>query len=181
MAADQLPDLLDENLRRGEQASSFSEILLDLAGLDRAGRTELAELLSGTSNKRSREYKNARRRVERWEKNGTARITPKSRKQLRGARRSFGNERHDRFRRAGANMRVLITWYEGQREEWLPPGRWLHIAPPTMTAVIQYWSEGDVEIAAGALYSAFLDTYGVPNIDDWQMETEVIGLELETI
>lgn len=177
--ADLLPELLDAELRRGERQSGFGETLLDVAGLDRAGRTELAELLAGTSNRRSKEYKSARRRVERWQSRGTVRITPRSRKQLEGARRSFGNERHDRFRRHGANMRVQIVWYEGQRTEWLPPGRWQPIPRGPMRQVIQDWTEGEIELAAGLLYSTFLAEYGVPNIDDWQMETEVIGLELE--
>lgn len=76
-------------------------------------------------------------------------------------------------------MRVLIVWYEGQRQEWLPPGRWVRINPAAMRQVIQDWVEGDVQLAAGLLYSTFLEQYEVPNIDDWQMETEVIGLELE--
>lgn len=173
--ADALADLLDANLRRGERPRG----LLDLTVLDRAGRTELAEALAGTTNKRSREYKSARRRVERWQRQGTRRITPRSQKQLDSARRTFGNQRHDEFRRRGADMRVQIVWYEGHRTEWLPPGRWVRITAGTMRYVIQTWSENEVELAAGALYTAFLEQYEVPNIDDWQAETEVIGLELE--
>jgi hypothetical protein len=162
------------NLRRGRRTR-----YLDLIGLDSSGRTRVAEAIAGTGNKRSREYKNARRRVERWQSRGVTRIKPSSRRQLEGATRTYGNERHDRFRRIGADMRVQISWYEGNRLEWLPPGRWVRIPAATMRRVIQTWSEEDVNLAAGELYTAFLAEYEVPNIDDWQMETEVVGLELE--
>lgn len=180
--ADLLPDLLDAALSQDVPSSRELPPLGEVIGnLTRAGRTEMAELLAGTTDKRSRDYKTARRRVERWQRRGVTRITPKSRRQIEGARRVPESRRLRAFRSRGADMRVLITWYQGQREEWLPPGGWLRIKAASMRAVIRYWSEDDPQTAAAALYSAFLKEYKVPNYDDWANETEVIDLELEPV
>jgi hypothetical protein len=178
---DALATLLDKNLSQGAPSPlELPSVEAIVESLTRAGRTEMAELLAGTTNKRSREYKAARRRVTRWQQRGVGRITPKSQRQLEGVRRRFPeSERVTAFRTNGAYMRVQIAWYEGHRTEWLPPGKWVGISAVTMRSVVRYWVEGDSDTAAGALYSAFLEAYEVPNIDDWQMETEVIGLELE--
>ena len=147
---------------------------LVVSKLTRIERTELAELLAGTSEKRSSAYKAARRNVERWEKG--RKPMPISLARLTRA----GRERNAliaAYRGRGADTRVLVDGY-GNIKGWLPPHGWLHLPREAMRRIIRYWAEGDHELAAGAYFDAFLAAYRVPNYETWAMELTVVDLRL---
>jgi hypothetical protein len=174
-----LAQLLDANLSEGVAAVELVEETVefgDLAGpAMRAERTAFAEALSGTSDKQSRAYKAARRNVERWV--AGRRPMRVSVRRIVSARRQQG-ARLTAIRAAGADVRLQVSWYATRRPEWLPPHRWLHIARDPMRRVVRHWADGDHELAAGALFTAFARAYNVPNIDDWMRDVEVVDLAL---
>jgi hypothetical protein len=173
----ELAGLLDANLSRDAPRVLSVRAIMDLS----LPTSELAELMAGTSDKSSRAYRSARRQAERLRKKPSTRIRETTRRRVQGVSRQR-SARLAAFRAHGGDMRVLIVNNMSEvnvREEWLPPGGWVHLPARTMRSVIRYWGEGDHELAAGYLYGAFLERYAVPNIDEWQDSTEVIGLELE--
>lgn len=176
-----LPELLDAQLGRGLAAFDPTEVELvevDLVmpGLSRSeSLTAYAELLAGTSDKKSKAYKTARRNAERWSRG--RRPKPVSRRRIAGARRQQ-DETLAAFRRHGGEMRVKVSWYGERRPEWLPPHRWQHIRQRQMRQVVRLWAEGEPWEAADHLFREFLHGYGVPNPDDWMADVEVIELRL---
>ena len=176
--ADLLAQLLDQNLSQDVRPGA-PHTLQEVSALGRQGRTELAELLAGTPNKQSREYRSARRQVERWAKKPGTRIEQRSRNRLAGAGRQARSPRLTAFRAHGGEMRVKVSWYEERKPEWLPPQRWIHITQKAMRAVIRYWADGDTQLAAGLLFTEFAERYNVPNVDDWLADVVVQDLRLE--
>jgi len=182
-----LEQLLDAQLGAGLGAFDAEEFeIIDVGDLVAPGLgrsqslTELAELLSGTSDKKSKAYKTARRNAERWApKSGKKPRQPtvRSRRRIGGARRQQ-DARLAQFRRHGGEMRVKISWYGSRAPEWLPPHRWQHIRQRQMRKVVSLWAEGEHELAAEELFFEFLDQYGVPNPLDWLADTEIIDLRL---
>jgi hypothetical protein len=179
MAQEALAQLLDANLSQGvsyvevEETIDFGE----LAGPDKtADRTAFAELLSGTTDKKSKAYKAARRNVERWVRGRRPMVI--SRRRIASARRQT-SARLSAFRVHGGDCRLQVSWYESRRPEWLPPKAWVHVRQPVMRAVIRDWSDGDHELAAGRLFREFVERYQVPNPDDWERDVIVIDLRLQ--
>jgi hypothetical protein len=175
---DDLPQLLDQNLGRDVQAGA-PHTLIEVSALGREGRTELAELLAGTTNKKTREYRSARRQVERWAKKPGTKIKTRSRQRLRGAGREARSPRLQAFRRHGAEMRLQIEWYVGRRLEWVPAGRTQHIPREAMRRVIRTWAEGEIDEAAGLLLAEFAEQYKVPDVLDWLPDVVIHRLHLE--
>lgn len=134
--------------------------------MTRAERTELAELLSGTSDKKTRAYKSARRQVERWNP-----IKPDRRPQrpTRSQGRLQLATRTQRIRNTGANVRFQIQWYEGRAPEWVPANTYLAIPGDVMRE-----AEGNPL----ALWTAFLVAYNVPNVRDWLQNVRIIETDV---
>jgi hypothetical protein len=181
MPVEGLAQLLDANLSQGVQYVEVQEVFNfgDLAGPDRTqDRSAFAEALAGTADKKSREYKAARRNVERWVK-GRRPMTI-SRRRIVGARRQ-SNARLSAFRVHGGDCRLQVSWYESRKPEWLPPNSWVHLRQQVMRRIIRYWSEDTDEgrqLAAGLLFREFIDRYQVPNPEDWERDVIVIDLRL---
>jgi len=177
MAAD-LAQLLDRNLSRDLQRGG-ELTLIEVANLTTRGRSELAEAIAGTANRKSREYLSARRQVERWAKKPGTRIKTRSRRRLSGAGRQTRSPRLTAFRRSGAEMQLQIEWYVGRRLEWVPAGRTQHIPRNPMCRVIRSWGEGEPEEAAGLLLAEFAEQYQVPDVLDWLPDVVIHDLRLE--
>jgi hypothetical protein len=182
MAAEGLAQLLDANLSQGVAYVEVEETINfgDLAGPSMTEqRSAFAEALAGTTDKKSREYKAARRNVERWVK-GRRPMTV-SRRRIAGARRQE-SARLSAFRVHGGDCRLQVSWYETRKPEWLPPNSWVHLRQPVMRRIIRYWAEGDEEghaLAAGLLFREFVEQYAVPNPEDWERDVIVIDLRLK--
>lgn len=140
--------------------------------------SELAELLSGSSDRRSRAYRSARRRLERQQPSETLRArgrrpakpTPRSERQLRQARR-----RRDI---TGADVRLRIRWYAARRPEWIPPGRRIHVPREVMRAAARYRDEGEERLADEAIYAAVVERY-VPadQLENWLEQVELLEVD----
>lgn len=192
-----LDELLDAELGRGMAAFEPAEapsleapdlVAPGLSGMRRRENiTELAELLSGTSDKKSKAYRTARRNVERW--------SPSERMRARGAHvrqpnvvskerlgvaRKQQNEYLRRLRLRGGEMRVLIV-ISSDRPRWKPPHDWIHIRQAPMRRTLRLWAEGDHETAAAVLFGEFMDQYSVANPEDWERLSEVEEMRLETV
>lgn len=182
----ELPELLDARLGEGVASVEVIEETIDfgdLAGPEHtADRTLFAELLAGTSDKKSRAYKAQRRNIERWVKGRKPVVV--SRRRIVSARRQQSH-RIARFRRHGALMRLRVLWYggaDGRKPEWLPPHRWIRIPREVIRRVIRLWATRDADDlrdAAVLLLREFLERYDVPNPDDWERDAEIIDLLLE--
>lgn len=181
MPVEGLAQLLDANLSQGVQYVEVQETVNfgDLAGPERTqDRSAFAEALAGTTDKKTREYKAARRNVERWVKGRRPMVV--SRRRIAGARR-VSNARLAAFRRHGGDCRLQVVWYEARRPEWLPAKAWVHIRQQVMRAIVRDWAEDTDEgrlLAAGRLFREFIDRYQVPNPEDWERDVIVIDLRL---
>lgn len=177
---DDLAELLDVSLSEGAGELEVVEETIDfadLAGPEQAReRTAFAELLSGTSDKKSRAYRAQRRNVERWVK-GRRPITISVQRIVTA--RAQQSARVAAFRLHGANVRMRVSWYAERKPEQLPPNRWLHVRQSVMRQVVREWARGDHEAAADTLRAEFLEQYQVPNPDDWQRDVTVLDLQLE--
>jgi hypothetical protein len=200
--ADDLGILLDAQLGRGLAdfdpagealalvTASIQAVDLIAPGLSRSeSLSELASLLAGTDDKRTRKYKSARRQAERWSPSPRARArgvkartpTLSSRTRLRIARRQQ-DDRLRSFRLHGGAMKVSVLWYhggKGRRVEVLPPHYWVHIRQLVMRRVVRLWAAGEKQDAARELFDEFMLQYDIPNPGDWLSDTEIVGLELE--
>lgn len=162
------------------------EDVLPPGGTRAQRRTRLAEILAGTSDKKTRGYRNARRQAERWiPARGRKAATPTLPSRLRlGRARAEETERVQSMRERGCEMKLRVLWYGSRRKpEWLPPGpgRWVHISEWHMRRVINLWADGDSEEAADELIREFLKAYGVPNPTDWLAEAEIEDMRLELV
>lgn len=171
---------LDAALGRGVSEVVVEEEVIDfgdLAGPEhRDDRSAFAELLAGTSDKKSKPYKAARRNVERWVKGRTP--VAISRQRIVGARRQQ-SARLAAFRKHGGLMRMLVSWYASRRPEWLPPGRWTAIRQQPMRRVVRAWSEGRHEAAADLLLGEFLRQYDSDEKMGGLADVELLELRLE--
>lgn len=169
----ELADLLAPYLGAGETTGLDTPI--DPRELTRPGaslreqRSELAEALAGTTDRRSRAYKTARRQAERWlprEGRRASVPSPAARGRLRVVR--FHQQANVRaIRDQGASVMFSIAFYEGQRPQWVPAHEYRHIPAATMREVTDLWAEDRPIEAANVLYETFLAAYDVPNPDDW--------------
>jgi hypothetical protein len=196
--AENLPELLDAELRRGltevivPAEETRPEDLLTPGLSRRENVTALAELLSGTDNRSSRAYLSARRQAERWlpseamlARGIKARqpVLP-SRLRLASVRRLLDQRIKD-MRVHGADMRLRVSWYGERRQEWLPPHRWIHIRAFATRTVIKLWSDDQIDRAAELLMQEFVSYpgagygYEVPNPADWLRDVVVVELLLE--
>lgn len=184
-------DLLDERLR-GEGAIPTTErvrvtdVGFTIPDSHRSKViTEWAEHLSGTSNKKSKAYKTARRNLERWSPSPAARARgAKPRRVTTRLREKVATAIDDadataNALRGGAEMKLLISWYSSRKPEWVPPHYNLHIDGFVMDHVIDAWENGHSEDAGGELWFAFLRAYNVPNIEDWMENVELRELQME--
>lgn len=130
--------------------------------MNTAERSELAESLAGTSDKKSRAYKSARRQVERWHPLKPGRRAQQPRAAVRPRIEQITEAVHMRF--VGALVRLHVAWYKGQKGQWLPPNNWL---PFTASE----WRESEDD--DGRLFELFLEKYNVPNPLDWLRDGEV--------
>lgn len=156
-------------------------------GLDRTqSLSELAELLSGTSDKKSRAYKSARRQAERWSPSERARArgikartpTVRARERLGRARRQQ-NTYLRQLRLHGGSMKIFVKWASGDTKgRWKPPAYWVHIRQQVMREVLRDWADGRNARAERTLFAEFLEQYEVPNPDDWFQGAEVQQLRL---
>jgi hypothetical protein len=176
--AEVLPQLLDANLSQGVEYVEVQEVV-DFGGLAgpsmTAERSAFAELLAGTTDKKTKAYKAARRNVERWVKGRKPMVI--SRRRIAGARRQ-SSARLAAFRAHGGECRLQVSWYESRRAEWLPPKAWVHLRQRAMRQIVRYWADGDPQLAAGALFREFVEQYRVPNPDDWERDVIVLDLRL---
>lgn len=190
-----LPTGPDPQLEAFDESSEFfgetlDALLLSFPGGNRTSNvTELAELVSGTSDKKSKEYKAARKKVERWSPSEKARAKgarperpgKRSQSQLRSARRQQ-SERLRALRERGGDMKALIRWLSGfrRRPEWVPSGQWIHIPREVMRRVIKLWAEQQGGAAADMLWSEFLSRYIRSDVEmkNWQRDVEVIAVDL---
>lgn len=172
----------------GDAVAALADLLEDLLGslerrrLSRTERlSELAEVLAGTADKKSRAYKSARRRVERWEPGpGRRPVKPTkvNQRRLRGARRQQSATMRE-FRQLGGAMKLQIEWYLDRGSEWVPPhNQYVHIPIKGMRSVLRLWSEDEREEAADELLREFLRRYKVGNPSDWLMTIVVLDLRL---
>jgi hypothetical protein len=180
--------LLDAELASGladfplEAVDITIDDLIDPGLSIRESRIALAELLAGTTNKSSRAYKSAYRQAERWMVVPGSGRKPRqptlpSRLRLRAARKQM-NERLANYRQYGAFMRVLIVWYQGSKEQWIPPHHYLKISREVMRRVIRTWAADERQEAWDDLWEQFLIRYKVPNIEDWLKDVQVVELDI---
>lgn len=177
---DTLPELLNANLSEGVELVEVEEQravdFTELEGPDRKlERAAFAEALSGTSDKKSKAYKAARRNMERWIK-GRVPMTYSVRRIVMARRQS--NERLSAFRMHGGECRLQVSWYESRKPEWLPPQRWVHLRQQVMRGIVREWAAGELRAAADVLFWEFLEQYKVPNPEDWARDVVVIDLRL---
>jgi hypothetical protein len=175
---------LGELLRRELLAASdelvVSEETVDVQGLtgpeNREIRSELAEALSGVSDRKSRAYLSQRRNVERWAKG--RRPKPITIRRIIEVQ-SRGAELWARIKAAGADVRFHVSWYAERKAEWLPPGRWQKLTSDEMAPVMSHAEAERWQAGGDALWRRFLMAYGVPNLRDWLQHVEVIDLRVK--
>ncbi|HUE26290.1 MAG TPA: hypothetical protein VMP89_05915 [Solirubrobacteraceae bacterium] len=180
MADLSLGELLRRELLAAADELVVSEETVDVQGLtgpeNREIRSELAEALSGSSDRRSRPYLSQRRNVERWARGRRPKpITIRRIVKVQSRRAQLWK----RIREAGADVRFRVSWYAARKPEWLPPGRWQKLTADEMHDTMSHakaerWEQGGAE-----LWLRFLRAYGVPNLKDWLQHVEVIDLRLQ--
>ncbi len=179
MADLSLGELLQRELDAGVEAIQVHEETVDVQGLagpeHREARSELAEALSGSSERSSRAYRSQRRNVERWAKGRQPMlVTIRRIINVQTARRRLWA----RMRSAGADVRFRVSWYAERKAEWLPPGTWLRFPATAIRPVLDLAERDAWDSAAGQLWRTFLVLYKVPNVDDWLRDVEIIDLRV---
>jgi len=174
-----LGQLLERELMAGAAAIQVREETVDVQGLtgpeNRQMRSELAEALSGTSDRSGRAYRSQRRNVERWAKGRVPKpITIKRIIDVQSQRRQLWQ----RIRNAGADVRFQVSWYAERKAEWLPPGNWQKLSWDKTAAVMDHAEAGRWEDGGRLLWERFLTAYGVPNLNDWLRDVQVLDLKL---
>ena len=167
----QVSDALERGLERGLQVPTDPDaIVRDLYG----GRNgELAAELAGTTDRRSRAFDAARKRVERWRKG--AKPNAENRAALAAAARGRAlRNKLNRLRTRGATA-AITAWLRVSRDLRRRAAR-AYIAPAALGPTLDAAEAGNYDDAADAFEAAFFAAYGIGESAELE---DVEALELD--
>ena len=160
---------MDDNTRQALNEQLNASLYRDVPGggdieavVGQVGRDRLLEEMSGTTDRRSREWKNARDRLSRYRR-GARRPNPENRAKIRGAAEAG---RRDEIRgRGSAHVRFRAT-FTTSKKPWQGYAD-ADLTGPDLTDFLDAQAAGDDELAAQIVTDAYgLGPEFVLGIDD---------------
>lgn len=158
--------------------SDLESIAREFGATRREQNPNLARLLAGTDDRRSREYRAALRRVQRYRAGPgqeRRRPAPEVRTRLQRTARRLATTRRRR------ELASRPSWVEVSGEIEVSRDRRRRtvsltgspMSPDAMADVVQAWDSGDRATAVDSFQEAFADHYGVPGlsiheVDGWK-------------
>lgn len=157
-----LTTALGRELRGGFTTITVREGQPQLRGTRLVERQQLAEYLSGTTNRKSQKYRSAMRNIQRWAKGRKV-----SKPSLLGKLRRIRVRAHPYGQ--GANVEIDGEIYDRPRTIRA------HVSSELMDTVTGLWYAGNREAAAEAFEAGVFDSYGAPQL----FVTDVSELNIE--